>query len=95
MQYQWKKPYSRDFKGDCPTVKALPCWARIVVDLLESLAISPFPLKAAGHVRLVRGERVLHRPGHGQDGREDAVRTREGVAPYGAPVPAPWPVASP
>jgi hypothetical protein len=35
----------------------------------------------AGHVRLVRGEGVLHRPGHGGDGRlvEDAVRAREGL----------------
>ncbi len=35
----------------------------------------------AGHVRLVRGERVLHRPGHGGDRRlvEDAVRAREGL----------------
>ncbi|KAF5048438.1 hypothetical protein DSECCO2_450070 [anaerobic digester metagenome] len=33
----------------------------------------------AGHVRLVRGEGVLHRPGHRRDGRlvEDAVRARE------------------
>jgi len=35
----------------------------------------------AGHVRLVRGEGILHRPGHGGDGRlvEDAVRAREGL----------------
>jgi hypothetical protein len=35
----------------------------------------------AGHVRLVRGEGVLHRPGHGGDGRlvEDAVRAQEGL----------------
>ncbi len=35
----------------------------------------------AGHVRLVRGEGVLHRPGHGGDGRlvEDAVRARERI----------------
>jgi hypothetical protein len=34
----------------------------------------------AGHVRLVRGEGVLHRPGHGRDGRlvKDPVRAREG-----------------
>jgi len=35
----------------------------------------------AGHVRLVRGEGILHRPGHGGDGRlvEDAVRAGEGL----------------
>ncbi len=35
----------------------------------------------AGHVRLVRGERILHRPGHGGDGRlvEDAGRAGEGL----------------
>ena len=33
-----------------------------------------------GHVRLVRGEGVLHRPGHGRDGRlvKDPGRAREG-----------------
>ena len=38
-------------------------------------------LDGAGHVRLVRGEGVLHRPGHGGDGRlvEDAVRARERI----------------
>ena len=36
-------------------------------------------LDGAGHVRLVRGEGILHRPGHRGDGRlvEDAVRTGE------------------
>ena len=36
-------------------------------------------IERPGHVRLVRGEGVLHRPGHGGDGRlvEDAVRARE------------------
>ena len=36
-------------------------------------------IERPGHVRLVRGEGVLHRPGHGGDGClvEDAVRARE------------------
>lgn len=36
-------------------------------------------LDGAGHVRLVRGEGILHRPGHRGDGHlvEDAVRTGE------------------
>ena len=35
----------------------------------------------AGHARLIRGEGVLHRPGHGRDRRlvEDAVRAGEGL----------------
>jgi hypothetical protein len=38
-------------------------------------------IDGAGHVRLVRGEGVLHRPGHGGDGRlvEDAVRAGKGL----------------
>ncbi len=38
-------------------------------------------IECPGHVRLVRGKGILHRPGHGSDGRlvEDAVRAGEGL----------------
>ena len=38
-------------------------------------------IERPGHVRLVRGEGVLHRPGHGGDGClvEGAVRARKGL----------------
>ena len=37
-------------------------------------------IERAGHVRLVRGERILHRPGHGGDGRR-RCRPRPGRSP--------------
>ena len=38
-------------------------------------------IDGAGHVRLVRGEGILHRPGHGGDGRlvKNAIRAGEGL----------------